>query len=96
MSDVYAIVCNVTTAGSYVRAGAKAYVLQVGDDRVKLQLRSRGGRWITLWWAKTRIHNVRLQTMPPDHPMRDEVYGYPAKEDAQREISKLTNGASSV
>lgn len=66
------IACNYTESTKVVTAGTKAYVIpQLGGnlpERVRLLVRSRGGRWVEKWESMKRLDNFRLKTIPPSHP----------------------------
>jgi hypothetical protein len=75
--DIRLIACNYRQATSVAALGALAYVLpQLGGnlpERVRVVVRSRGGRWVEKWEALRRLHNFRVKTIPPEHPRyRDE------------------------
>lgn len=72
-----AIVCNYLSGGSYVRKGAKAYVNAgfLGGNlphRVKVEVLSRGGRWVEKWESTSRLGNWRLVKIPRQHPKYGE------------------------
>jgi hypothetical protein len=59
---VLAIACN-HSGSSYIRRGAKAYVLDpnwgYATNRVKLLVRSRSRRWVRKWENLKRLSNFR-------------------------------------
>lgn len=73
--DRHVIACNFREGTKVARAGALAYVRWTnpggGNDRIPLLIRSRGGRWVEKWEAMRRLHNFRLKTIPPEHPLYD-------------------------
>lgn len=70
--DRHEVVCNYIEGTSIVAEGARAYVvLQLGGnlpERVRVVVRSRGGRWVSKWENMRRLDNFRLTTIPPEHP----------------------------
>jgi len=71
--EVRAIACNYAEATNVASVGAKAYIcgFNVGNagDRVRLVVRSRGGRWIEKWEDARRLTNCReLTVMRAAHP----------------------------
>lgn len=70
--DRRVIACNYVESTGVAALGALAYVqAYVGGnlpDRVRLLVRSRGGRWIEKWENMRRVDNFRLKTIPPEHP----------------------------
>lgn len=72
MTDRKLIVCNYIEGTSSVPMGAKAYILpQLGGnlpERVRVLVRSRGGRWIEKWEGVRRLGDFRFKTIPPEHP----------------------------
>jgi hypothetical protein len=71
-ADQQVIACNYADPTKVASAGALAYVIpQFGGnlpERVRLLVRSRGGRWVEKWEAMWRLDNFRLKTLPPEHP----------------------------
>jgi hypothetical protein len=87
--DRRVLVCNYAESTNVAGAGAKAYVLlQFGGnlpERVRVLVRSRGGRWVEKWESVRRLGNPRLKTLPPDHPRHgDERLIGEAREDHLR------------
>ena len=96
MGDKFAIVCNVAEPTKTARTGAFAYVTDPnrgnGGERVRLLLRSRGGRWIDKWEKATRLTNFRIKTIPPEHPFYTgfRVMTYDSREIAAERMSDFT------
>lgn len=65
-----AIACNLLRSRSEASEGSLAYVSGIqGDGKsIRLRLRSRSGRWITLWERRHHVGNYRLKAIPPEHP----------------------------
>ena len=70
--DRYAIACNLTVTTSPCSRGSLAYVLQIGPDRLRIFIRSRGGHWIQKWMAVKQLANFRFKTIS----IGDPVYGH--------------------
>lgn len=70
--DRRVIACNYAAPTSIATEGAKAYIIpQLGGnlpERVRVLVRSRGGRWVEKWESVRRLDNFRLVTLPPEHP----------------------------
>jgi hypothetical protein len=77
MSDKRSIACNYAIATRVCSEGALCFVLDLnpgsGGERLMIRARSRGGKWVTKWEARHRLHNFRFKTVPPSHPQYDEV-----------------------
>ena len=92
-----AIVCNYLSGGSYVRKGAKAYVnvLYLGGnlpDRLKVEVKSRGGRWIEKWENSARLGNFRLTTISVDHPKFGERRKFQADAEGLERLLRALGG----
>lgn len=90
-ADKRVIACNVAQASGVFATGARAYVrYTVGDDRLSVLGRSRGGRWVGIWQALERLENFRVVTLPPAHPL----YHYELHEhDVDRLAARLSDVA---
>lgn len=89
--DRHVLACNYREFTNVAAQGALAYVLlQFGGnlpDRVRVLVRSRGGRWVEKWESVRRLDNPRLKTLPPEHPRHadDRLFGE-ATEDHVRQF----------
>lgn len=92
--DRKVVACNFRVSTKLVPEGAKAYVERTnpggGHDRIWVQARARGGRWIRRVEAMHRLHNFRLKTLPPEHPAYNWEHLEPGTEET---VAKL-NAAS--
>jgi DNA-binding transcriptional regulator LsrR (DeoR family) len=61
---------NIVRPSAALRAGAKAYVVQVpgNPESVEVEVQSRGGRWVRQWVRAWDLANLRVVTIPPAHP----------------------------
>lgn len=89
--DRHVLACNYLESTNVAAEGALAYVLlQFGGnlpDRVRVLVRSRGGRWVEKWESVRRLGNPRLKTLPPEHPRYgDERLSGEATEDHVRQF----------
>jgi hypothetical protein len=77
--DIKVMVCNYAEGTSECRKGALCYVANEnpgsGGERVELLVRSRGGRWIRKWEARHRLERWRIRTVPPAHPLYEQLIG---------------------
>lgn len=66
---VKAITCNALVASSAVSERARAFLLQLAGDRARVLIRSRSGRWITVWRRIKDLTHFRFKTLSESHPM---------------------------
>ena len=73
-ADVWAVLCNYRDDTKHAAEGARAYLVwTTGGMRYEHQqiyVRSRGGRWVTMWEASYRLTNFRPKCIPAGHPIR--------------------------
>lgn len=74
MADKYMIVCNLAVPTATARKGAAAILGPtsggaIGDGRVLLYIRSRGGRLISKWEPIKRLTNFRVKTLAEGNPL---------------------------
>jgi hypothetical protein len=73
------MVCNLLVDIPSARKGSLCYVVLQNEghdgDRLFLLIRSRSGRWIEKWEARTRLTNFRVKTIPRENPMWVRLYG---------------------
>ena len=76
--DKRVVACNYRAPARVAVTGARCYVLNpnygMGCARVRLLLRSRGGRWIDKWEDTRRLANFRVKVVPPEHPRYEELW----------------------
>lgn len=76
--DRWVIACNRRVADRKFKTGALGYVVYPnpggGGDRVCVLMRSRGGRFIEIWTARTRLANFRRKCIPPEHPLYNTYF----------------------
>jgi hypothetical protein len=102
VDDMRVIACNYTGPTKVAAAGARAYVIpQFGGnlpERVRVLVRSRGGRWVEKWESMKRLDNFRMKTIPPGHPRYDDDRLWPGVtvHDADVENLRLAKAEMSV
>lgn len=71
-ADRTVIACNYAEGTKIASLGALAYFCDGwtggGYERVRVLVRSRGGRWVKKWESVKRLRNFRLKTLPASHP----------------------------
>lgn len=71
-TDRQLIACNYTEPTTVAAKGARAFVIaQFGGnmpERLRVVVRTRGGRWVEKWENTRRLGNFRLATIPPFTP----------------------------
>jgi hypothetical protein len=91
--DRKVIACNYDSGRRAVAQGALAYVLpQLGGnlpERVRVLVRSRGGRWIEKWENVRRLVNFRLKTLPPEHPRYADERTHPRAQVTEEHVRLL-------
>jgi hypothetical protein len=86
MADNRVIQCNFMGETASIARGARSYVMLTnpggGNDRIKILVRSRSGRWISRWESLLVLDNFRPKVMAQQNPLSkydmvdaDSVYG---------------------
>ena len=99
LEDKRVIACNYRSPAKVARTGALCYVLDpnygMGCERVRLLLRSRGGRWIDKWEDTRRLTHFRGKTLPPEHGRYHDVWGrFPSSYVSEEDTVELLRRAS--
>jgi hypothetical protein len=101
--DRKVIQCNYRKATKVAVEGARAYLMLNNrgnaNDRIMILVRSRGGRWVGKWEAMANLHNFRVKTLSPGHPLYDDQYRIwqernPARQSLLDEMVAELNAAS--
>lgn len=71
--DLRPIACNTASGSSGYSSGSLAYIQRMDGDRVKILVRSRGGRWIKKWLSLADVTNFRIKRLPCEHPLYPRV-----------------------
>lgn len=94
------IACNYLVPTRIARRGALAYVIpQLGGnlpERVRLLVRSRGGRLVEKWEATRRVGNFRLKTIPPEHPRYNDERLWPLVTVSAADVAALRQAQAEV
>ena len=73
LPDRHVVAFNYAVSVSVAATGARAYLVLPNPgnnhDRIQILIRSRGDRWIMKWENIRRLHNFRMKTLPPEHPL---------------------------
>lgn len=82
--DLRVVQCNFTETTNVAAAGARAYVMGTndgnGNDRIPIMVRSHGARWVEKWESAARLTDLRLKTIPPEHPLYGRFWNAPTGE----------------
>lgn len=79
--DLRVVQCNYTETTNVAAAGARAYVMGTnegnGNDRIRVMVRSHGARWVEKWESGARLKDLRLKTIPAEHPLYARFWNAP-------------------
>lgn len=90
----FGIVCNLSAGTSSVRPGALCWVCQNPQaGNIRVRVRSRGGRWITTFYADWKLDNFRAKGLPPATAHRRTEQVYPTKEAAEADARRMDAAA---
>ena len=68
-SDRRVIACNMNASTSAHALGSLAYVMQLTEERARILVRSRSGRWVRRWVPIAKLSSFRFKNLPPEHPL---------------------------
>lgn len=76
--DLRVMACQYLDGTNIASPGARAYLIAGGNngdggERRLFYVRSRSGRWIEKWEAISKLHNFRMKTIPPEHPLHEQL-----------------------
>jgi hypothetical protein len=73
--DRRAVACNVAEGKSAVSQGSLAYVVSRESERARVLVKSRGSRWIEIWFPMKRLANFRFKNLLQQHPAFERAGG---------------------
>jgi hypothetical protein len=71
--DVQVVTGNLSQGTAWAAEGARLYLLQISAGRPRVLVRSRRGRWVNRWVSLRGIRDLRMKTIPPEHPLYESL-----------------------